>query len=70
MAELSFTDELNKLHPSVTIGVTATDLEEVDLESLIKRADEMLYVGKRRGRNQVVVYNDVLEAPDSHLGKK
>ena len=70
VAELSFTDELNKLHPSVTIGVTATDLEEVDLESLIKRADEMLYVGKRRGRNQVVVYNDVLEAPDSHLGKK
>ncbi|TVU89063.1 GGDEF domain-containing protein [Vreelandella titanicae] len=70
VAELSLTEEMGKLRPSVTVGVAATDSEEADLESLIKRADEMLYVGKRAGRNQVVVCSDVVEAPDSPVGSK
>ncbi|MEL7967995.1 GGDEF domain-containing protein [Vreelandella neptunia] len=70
VAELSLTEEMGKLRPSVTVGVAATDSEKADLESLIKRADEMLYVGKRGGRNQVVVCSDVVEAPASPVGNK
>lgn len=58
VAMLSFTDELSELTPSVTIGVATTGNEDVDLDALIKRADEMLYAGKRAGRDRVVVCSD------------
>ncbi|MDV6317264.1 diguanylate cyclase [Idiomarina sp. HP20-50] len=50
---LSLTDELNDLQLSVTIGVAAANAED-DLDNLITRADNMLYEGKRDGRNRVV----------------
>ncbi|WP_404463158.1 GGDEF domain-containing protein [Vreelandella aquamarina] len=58
VAELAFTDEMSELSLSVTIGVATTNAEESNLEALIKRADDMLYVGKRSGRDQVVVCRD------------
>lgn len=56
VAELPLKEEMRVLWPSVTIGVAVANAEKVDLESLIMRADQMLYDGKRGGRNQVVMY--------------
>lgn len=55
VAELPLKEDMSELYPSVTIGVATAITEEDDLESLITRADQMLYVGKRSGRNKVVV---------------
>ncbi|GGC82802.1 GGDEF domain-containing protein [Vreelandella lutescens] len=60
VAELAFTDEMSELSLSVTIGLATTNADESNLEALIKRADDMLYVGKRSGRDQVVVCRDGL----------
>jgi diguanylate cyclase (GGDEF)-like protein len=61
VAELPLKEGASKLSPSVTIGVAATHCDDVDLDALISRADQMLYVGKRGGRNQVVVCPDGVE---------
>ncbi|NYS78038.1 GGDEF domain-containing protein [Halomonas glaciei] len=61
VAELPLKEEMSELSPSVTIGVAATNSGEVDLDSLITRADQMLYAGKRGGRNQVVVCRDAIK---------
>ncbi|WP_322406805.1 GGDEF domain-containing protein [Idiomarina sp. PL1-037] len=53
---LSLTDELSELRLSVTIGIAAAHAEDDDLDALITRADNMLYEGKRGGRNRVVMY--------------
>jgi PleD family two-component response regulator len=52
---LVFKDGVSELTPSVTIGVATKDAEASGLEALIKRADELLYEGKRAGRDRVVV---------------
>lgn len=59
VAELPLKEEMSGLQLSVTIGIAIAHAEEVNLEPLIKRADQALYVGKRNGRNQVVM---------SHMG--
>lgn len=51
---------MSELGISVTVGVASTNGDVNDLEALIKRADEMLYVGKRAGRDRVVVCRDGL----------
>lgn len=61
VAKLTLKEELSKLTLSVTIGIARAHTEEDDLESLIKRADQALYVGKRDGRNQVVMCREGLE---------
>ncbi|WP_218314871.1 diguanylate cyclase [Halomonas sp. 18071143] len=38
----------------MTIGVAAAQDGHGELEDLIQRADELLYVGKRAGRDRVV----------------
>ncbi|WP_404374561.1 diguanylate cyclase [Vreelandella aquamarina] len=58
VAEQPLKEEMGSLRLSVTIGVAATNTKEDDLESLISRADQVLYVGKRSGRNRVVVCGD------------
>lgn len=55
---VEFIDDISELSLSVTIGVATTNADESNLEALIKRADDMLYVGKRSGRDQVVVCRD------------
>lgn len=55
VAALVFKDGVSELTPSVTIGVATKDAEASGLEALIKRADELLYEGKRAGRDRVVV---------------
>lgn len=64
---LPFTDELSELRLSVTIGIGIAHIEDVDLDSLITRADEMLYVGKREGRNRVVMFRE--EDDDTSVGE-
>ena len=42
-----------ELHVTVSIGVSRKDENTVELETLIARADQALYVAKHKGRNQV-----------------
>ncbi|HAD49440.1 MAG TPA: hypothetical protein DCF92_11735, partial [Idiomarina sp.] len=46
-------DEFKDLQLSVTVGVAVACAED-DLDTLITRADNRLYEGKRNGRNKVV----------------
>ncbi|WP_240538602.1 GGDEF domain-containing protein [Halomonas sp. SH5A2] len=61
VADLPLHEEMEKLCPSVTIGIAIAQTEDVDLETLITRADQMLYSGKRNGRNRVVMYDNEVE---------
>ena len=55
VAALSLEGDMSDLRLSVTIGIAVANSEKDDLDSLITRADNMLYVGKREGRNRVVI---------------
>lgn len=46
---------MGELVLSVTIGIAVAQAEDVDLETLITRADKLLYAGKRAGRNRVMM---------------
>ncbi|WP_280541842.1 diguanylate cyclase [Chromohalobacter sp. 11-W] len=61
VAELPLKEEMSELCLSVTIGIALAHTEEADLESLITRADQTLYVGKRNGRNRVVMCREGME---------
>lgn len=58
VAELPLKEDMSGMRLSVTIGIAFADTEETDLENLITRADQSLYVGKRGGRNRVVMCRD------------
>jgi diguanylate cyclase (GGDEF)-like protein len=49
---------------SVSIGVACYPLHAADKQSLIARADSMLYLAKRQGRNRVCV--DSASDPGEH----
>ena len=55
VAGLSFDDDMPGHRLAVTIGVAGVVDEATDLGTLINRADQALYAGKRGGRNRVVV---------------
>jgi len=61
VAELPLKEGMSELCLSVTIGIALAHPEEADLESLITRADQTLYVGKRGGRNRVVMCREGVE---------
>jgi len=44
-----------EIHVTVSIGVAAKDENTVDLETLIARADQAMYIAKHKGRNRVAV---------------
>lgn len=44
----------NELNVTMTFGLVYFDRGELDINSLIKRADELLYKGKNSGKNRVV----------------
>ena len=44
-----------ELHITVSIGVSARNENTLDMETLIARADQAMYIAKFRGRNQVAV---------------
>ncbi len=54
VAALTLDGEISNLRLSVTVGIAVANAED-DLDALITRADNMLYVGKRDGRNRVVI---------------
>lgn len=56
IAASHFTNDLKEVSLTVTIGIVESSGTDQSLEFLITRADEMLYVGKREGRNKVVIY--------------
>lgn len=43
-----------KIHVTITIGI-ATGMPDSNYEKIIKSADEKLYLGKQRGRNQIII---------------
>lgn len=53
VAELPLVEDMSELRLSITIGIAVAHSKEDTLESLIKRADQMLYVGN--GRNRIVM---------------
>ncbi|RCV90144.1 GGDEF domain-containing protein [Billgrantia montanilacus] len=61
VAELPLKEEMSGMRLSVTIGIALANTEDADLESLIMRADQILYVGKRDGRNRVVMCREGME---------
>ena len=44
-----------ELHVTVSIGVSRMDENTLELETLIARADQALYIAKYKGRNQVAI---------------
>lgn len=52
--QMSVTSGNNIIHITITSGI-AGGLEDSNYEKVINNADEKLYLGKQRGRNQVVV---------------
>lgn len=46
-----------QLHITVSIGVSRRDENTLELETLIARADQAMYIAKHRGRNQVATSN-------------
>jgi diguanylate cyclase (GGDEF)-like protein len=48
-----FRFEKTRIEVTISVGVAGTELQDIDAETLIKRADEQLYAAKSAGRNQV-----------------
>jgi two-component system cell cycle response regulator len=48
-----FRFEKTRIAVTISVGVAGTELQDIDAETLIKRADEQLYGAKAAGRNQV-----------------
>lgn len=55
IAGLASRSDMSMLALSVTIGIADMRPGDTDLDALLKRADKALYVGKREGRDRVVV---------------
>jgi len=56
LMETPITTETKPLYITVSIGLTVTGLESVDLNTLLKQVDEALYKAKDNGRNRVEMF--------------
>jgi diguanylate cyclase (GGDEF)-like protein len=45
----------NEINVTVSIGVAAKDENTLQLETLIARADQAMYIAKHKGRNRVAM---------------
>ncbi|NVD06503.1 GGDEF domain-containing protein [Vibrio sp. JPW-9-11-11] len=43
---------------TISIGVTQVNADDIDIKSILSRADEAMYRSKRLGRNRVTIYGD------------
>ena len=50
-------DQLNAL--SISIGIAASDAEQIDLEDLLHQSDQAMYWSKEHGRNGYTFYEDI-----------
>ncbi len=60
IANLNLEIDNNILRITVSIGLATYASTDPDIDEMLKRADLALYEAKRRGRNQVLVYQDNL----------
>jgi len=58
--QIDFYDNQNNIfHITLSIGISEFNIEDKANEELIKRADEALYYAKEKGRDRVIVYEEV-----------
>ncbi len=57
IAEISLNPNCSPLHLTMSVGLTVTGPDSLDLMKLLKQADEALYQAKRKGKNRVEVFN-------------
>jgi len=46
------------LHIGASIGISMYPQDSMDMETLIKYADKMMYLSKENGKNQVSLYKE------------
>ncbi|NMG34096.1 diguanylate cyclase [Azoarcus sp. TTM-91] len=66
VGSLVFQTPTGKLHVTVSLGVTQLGPDDKDVDASLHRADQALYLAKRRGRNQTCVWAGG-EEPDIDL---
>lgn len=59
--EIATSPEQDSIRPTVSIGVADLSHGAKDAATLVAQADKCLYIAKRRGRNQVVVYDQEVD---------
>jgi diguanylate cyclase (GGDEF)-like protein len=59
--KVEFLDDKNKaFHVTISIGISEFSAEDKTNEDLINRADQALYYAKQRGRDQVIIYEEMV----------
>ncbi len=62
VAELAIQSAINRVHVTVSLGVSCVDCSSRTTEDLVERADEALYFAKSGGRNRTCCWNTVIHS--------